>query len=164
MIANLAYPAIAPSPALPPSALGFASEPKRDLAKALQAARASARTMHPRNCLRRLAYLLCEVSCTADEVRKNRDRLPLTRERLSEALGISLSKVKRILALLSLSQVIRCEDRAIRVLDWRRLSTTAGFDRDRMGYADDGDEFEAPPCQAPQPQLLTRSGDPAFFG
>jgi hypothetical protein len=84
---------------------------------------------------------------------------------IADALGVSLCRVKRTLALLSLSQVVAVEDRQIRVLDWRRLCGVGGYDRARLGLQDE--DYEAALItkdEHPRPSFnVTASGDPACF-
>lgn len=134
------------------------------LASAVAAERADSER---RNTRRRLAYLLCELGYqfgrrTGDFAQD----MPLSRSELARALGVSLFKVKRILALLSLSQVVDCDGKSIRVTDWPRLCGVAAYDCARLGIEmpeefgaasafDDEDEDDRP--------HLTAAGDQACF-
>lgn len=119
-----------------------------------------------RNTRGRIAYLLCELGYQMARRRLNRDgEIPITRTEIANALGISLCRVKRTLALLSLSQVVSSEGRGIRVLDWRRLCGVAGYDLSRLELRDEdyegalivrGEEISAS-------RTLTASGEPACF-
>lgn len=117
-----------------------------------------------RNSRHRIAYLLAELG--SQYARRTGDRnlpVPLSRSELARALVVSLSKVKRILALLSLSGVIDSAGDEVRILDWRRLCALGGYDRARLGFdAADEDEF-AMRDEVPA-QLVTGAGDQAFFG
>jgi hypothetical protein len=119
-----------------------------------------------RNTRGRVAYLLCELGHQLARLRVDRNGdLPLSRMQIADALGVSLCRVKRTLALLSLSQVVAVEDRQIRVLDWRRLRGVGGYDRARLGLQDE--DYEAALItrdEHPRPSFnVTASGDPACF-
>ena len=135
---------------------------------ALQAARAAEEAVcEPRNSRRRFAYLLCEFA--AQLGRRTSDpsiALPLSRSDLAHALGISLCRVKRITALLSLSQVASCDGETITVLDWRRLCAIAGYDERRLGreLPEEDEEFAIDAPEEEPDHLHTAAGDPAFFG
>ena len=90
--------------------------------------------------------------------------MPLPRQELARTLGVSLSKVKRILALLTLSQVIATDGARMRILDWKRLCGVAQYDPARLEVADAEDDWGAPAVsdtdQAPR---VTAAGDPACF-
>ena len=132
------------------------------LASAVAAERADSER---RNTRRRLAYLLCELGYQFG--RRTGDfgqEMPLSRSELGRALGVSLCKVKRILALLSLSQVVDCDGETIRVTDWPRLCGVAAYDCARLGVEmpeeftsafDDEEEDDRP--------HLTAAGDQACF-
>jgi hypothetical protein len=118
-----------------------------------------------RNTRARLAYLLCELGYQLSRRSADRDLdLAIPRLELANALGTSLCRVKRTLALFSLSGVIRSDGRNLRIVDWRRLCSVAGYDPARLGLnpeeheaADEGHGEEAPV------NLLTAAGDPACF-
>ena len=119
-----------------------------------------------RNTRGRVAYLLCELGYQLARRGSDRDGgLALSRIEIAQALGVSLCRVKRTLALLSLSQVIATDGQSIRVLDWRRLSGVANYDRSRLELKDE--DFEAGLItgggEQALPQNLTASGDPACF-
>jgi hypothetical protein len=162
VVPHLAIPLRSPielAPALPAAIL----PPRQTEAAALlNAASKAARARHARNCVRRVAYVLFELAAASAPPATG--LVVLSRTALAEALGISLSKVKRTLALLSLSQVIACDERGIRVRDWRRLAETAGCEVATIEDADEADESDRLPVIDQAPLLLTTSGDPAYFG
>jgi hypothetical protein len=134
------------------------------LAAALAAERADRDSR--RNTRGRVAYLLCEIGYQLARRKAERDDdLPLSRVKIAEALGVTLCRVKRTLALLSLSQVIATDGHSIRVLDWRRLSGVAGYDLSRLGLKDE--DYEASLITGKEDRRprheLTASGDPACF-
>jgi hypothetical protein len=136
--------------------------------KALSAALAKKRAGRDcrRNTRGRVGYLLCELGQQLSRLRVDRDRdLPLSRVQIAEGLGVSLCRVKRALALLSLSQVIATDGYNLRVLDWRRLCGVAGFDPGRLKLNDD--DFESALITSDRDprfgQSFTASGDPACF-
>jgi hypothetical protein len=119
-----------------------------------------------RNTRGRIAYLLCELGFQLARRRIDTDAaLPLTRNDIADALGVSLCKVKRTLALLSLSQVIECDAATLRVLDWPRLCSVATYEASRLELRQEDDEFDLVSAvqDEEQPQLVTRAGDPACF-
>jgi hypothetical protein len=119
-----------------------------------------------RNTRSRVAYLLCELGYQLERLGVDRDGdLPLSRTEIADALGVSLCRVKRTLALLSLSQVIATDGRIVRILDWRRLSGIAGFERARLELKDEDYESGLITGTEDQPRSLniTASGDPACF-
>ena len=118
-----------------------------------------------RNTRGRIAYLLCELGYQLARRRLDPDgTLPLTRNDIADALGVSLCPVKRTLALLSLSQVIECDAATMRVLDWPRLCAVAAYEASRLELKQDEDELEiACATQEEEPQLVTKAGDPACF-
>ena len=116
-----------------------------------------------RNTRGRIAYLLCEFGFQLS--RRGIDQageLPLTRTDIADALGVSLCRVKRTLALLSLSQVVKCEGSTIRVLDWHRLCSVACYQPRRLELGQQEEEFSLP-LMDHEPQLLTKAGDQACF-
>lgn len=135
---------------------------------ALAAAIAAERAVETgrRNSRARLAYLLCELGYQLRRRGVDRDQeLPIPRVELANALGTSLSRVKRTLALLSLSGVIETDGRAVRVIDWRRLSSVAGYDPARLELPaeEDFDSVVVADAWDRQSSLTTASGDPACF-
>ena len=132
---------------------------------ALAAAMAAERAVTDRRNKRgRLAYLLCELGYQLARRGADRDaRLTLPRGEIASALGTSLCKVKRILALLSLSRVIETDGDKVRVLDWRRLAGIAHFELKRLGVRDEEEEASPAGEEAPEPYPRTAAGDPACF-
>ena len=119
-----------------------------------------------RNTLGRLAYLLCELGFQLGRRGGDRDaRLPLPRQELARTLDVSLSKVKRTLALLSLSQVIAIEGETMRIVDWRRLCGVAHYDPARLDFAEEDEETTGSSSAEPDEAgaRLTAAGDPACF-
>jgi hypothetical protein len=119
-----------------------------------------------RNTRGRVAYLLCELGYQLARRGLDRDgEMPLSRTEIAGALGVNLCRVKRTLALLSLSQVIATDGQRLRILDWQRLCGVAGFSRSRLELKEEdyegalitGDE------DGRDPHKLTASGDPACF-
>jgi hypothetical protein len=152
------------SPPTPGVFLFGAPQPRRSdaaFAAALRAAVAAEKRASPgRNAQQRIALFICELGkaygCNKE--------LPLSRAALASALDISLVRVKRTLALLSLSGVLTCDGNCIHVLDWRKLSGAARFDPANLNLAE-MDEDDVLPCadrEAETPSL-TASGDPACF-
>jgi len=109
----------------------------------------------------RIALFLCELG----KAYGCRGELPLSRASIAGALGISLVKVKRSLALLFLSGVLSCDDETITILDWRKLSGVARFDASALDLASADEEEELPGRSSleDEPHFLTASGDPACF-
>lgn len=131
------------------------------LRAALAAAAAAERADDARrNSRGRLAYLLCELGYQIGRRGGSREQvLALPREELAEALGTSLCKVKRTLALLALTGVIEADGRRVRIVDWPRLAALARFDRRRLALEE---EEAALPADEPA-SAETRAGDPACF-
>ena len=119
-----------------------------------------------RNTRARLAWLLCELGYQLGRrgIEKGQ-ALAIPRVEIAAALGTSLSRVKRTLALLGLSQVVETDCRTLRVLDWRRLSGIAGYDPARLelGAEEDLELFLIEDRDSPTAHQLTASGDPACF-
>lgn len=117
-----------------------------------------------RNTRGRLAYLLCELGYQLGRRGADRDAdLPLPRAELARTLGTSLARVKRTLALLSLSQVIRTDAARMKVLDWPRLCAVAQYDPARLGLREEEIDAVADD-EADEPESrLTAAGDPACF-
>ena len=137
------------------------SKPARDFAGALKAAAAAVASKgDARNPRLRIALLLCELG----KALGCRRELPLSRTALANALGISLVRVKRTLALLSLSGVIETDGETIEVLDWRKLGAAARFDPSALGLDDEEEEDMLVRQESKVEQhFLTASGDPACF-
>jgi len=159
-------------PSLPPSiaVLPFLFMPSRkddrdwDFNAALASAIAAERAVgEQRNTRRRLAYLLAELGAQyGRRVGDFSQAVPLSRSELARALGVSLCRVKRILALLALSQVIESDGASVRIVDWRRLCSMGGYDIGRLGF--ELPEEEIAGAQEAEPaSSLTAGGDPACF-
>lgn len=141
-----------------------------DFGAALGAAAVAEAASHDvrRNTRCRISYLLCEL---ANQLRQQDAKfdfaaeLPLSRFDVAEALGVSLCKVKRVLALLSLSGVITTDGRSVQVLDWRRLCSVAHVDPARLSLAaEEDDDLAATPREKDErANLVTASGEPACF-
>ena len=115
----------------------------------------------PRNPRQRIALFLCELG----KAYGCRSEFPLSRSSLASVLGLSLVRVKRTLALLSLSGVISTDGSTITVLDWRKLSSAAQFDVSALNVSLDDDENESVSSAEidGQDHLLTACGEPACF-
>jgi hypothetical protein len=117
-----------------------------------------------RNTLRRVSYVLCELGFQYSRRTGNMSgAVPLSRAALARALGVSLTKVKRILALLSLSQTIECDGAEIRVTDWRRLCSAAAYDPARLGALVPDEEAPAATQDEDTHSRFTAAGEPACF-
>ena len=112
-----------------------------------------------RNPRQRIALFLCELGKAAG----GRSEFPLSRSSLASALGISLIRVKRTLALLSLSGVISTDGSTIIVSDWRKLSGAAHFDLSGLNVSLDDEDALSCDEDAEQDHLLTACGEPACF-
>lgn len=116
----------------------------------------------------RICFLLAEL---ASQLRgRSGDlpiELPVSRTELALAAGISLTRTKRILAFLDLSDTVEQNGSVIRLLDWPRLCRLAGDDSGWFGSSPSDDEEESLIDQAPaspaQPVAVTLAGDPASF-
>ena len=115
-----------------------------------------------RNPRQRIALFLCELG-KADGCRSE---YPLSRPTLASLLGISLVRVKRTLALLSLSGVISSDGSTITVLDWRKLSAAAHFDVSTLNVRLNDEEtgrIASLNEDDEQDHFLTACGEPACF-
>ncbi len=116
-----------------------------------------------RNTRTRLAWLLCELGYQLMRRGEDKDAaLPVPRAQLAEALGTSLCRVKRTLALLSLSGVAKVDGATLRITDWRRLAGLGCYDPARLELAPEEAELEIVPAREAAPRL-TAAGDPACF-
>ncbi len=133
------------------------------LAAALKSAAAAERARGgTRNPRQRIALFLCELG----KAHGCRSEFPLSRASLASALGISLVRVKRTLALLSLSGVVSTDGSTIAVLDWRKLSGAAHFDVSALNVSLDDDEtglIVSSGQDDEQDHFLTACGEPACF-
>jgi len=114
----------------------------------------------------RISFLLAELA--AQHGRRMGDLsapIPVSLNQLARAAAINLTRVKRILGFLSLSQVIEAKPGAIRVLDWERLCKLGQYDRRWAGLAE-ADEDAEPATAAPAAvpgSAVTLAGEPASF-
>jgi hypothetical protein len=118
----------------------------------------------PRNTRGRIAYVLCELGYQL--ARRGCDAgadLPISRADLARLLDVGLSRVKRVLALLQLSQVIEADGQRIRITDWARLCGVAGYDPRRLDLTPAEEELLPPSPSEVVPQQLTAGGDQACF-
>lgn len=136
---------------------------------ALSAAIAAERAVDAerRNTRARLAYLLCETGFQLLRRRVDMDQpLPILRRELADALGTSLTRVKRTLALLQLSGVAETDGCNVRITDWRRLARLGCYDPARLELRDEdesGDRWDKAEDLDLPGSHLTASGDPACF-
>ncbi len=144
------------------------AQPRQETARpgfaaALKAAVAAERVRGgARNPRQRIALFLCELS----KAYGCRSEFPLSRASIASALGISLVRVKRTLALFSLSGVISTDGSTITVLDWRKLSGAAQFDVSALNVSlDDEETTLIVTCgkDDEKDHFLTASGEPACF-
>ena len=132
---------------------GFAAAAKA----AAAAERAQGGARNPRQ---RIALFLCELR----KANGCRSEFPLSRASLASTLGISLVRVKRTLAVLSLSGVISTDGSTITVLDWRKLSGAAHFDVSALNVSlDDDENLPVSDGLEKQDHFLTACGEPACF-
>jgi hypothetical protein len=133
----------------------------------LAAAAAERAESRRRNSRGRVAWLLCEFGFQLMRGGINLDGpFALARADIADALGLSLCRVKRALAMLSLSRVVETDGRTMRILDWRRLCSIACYEARRLDLRGDDDDFGddfAPAGEEMQPQHLTAAGDQACF-
>jgi hypothetical protein len=140
-----------------------------DFAAAVRAAAVAEDASHDvrRNTRCRVSYFLCEL---ANQLRQRRefdfaDELPLSRYDIAAELDISLCKVKRVLALLSLSGVLSTDGRSLQVLDWQRLCAVAHVDPARLSlsFADDDDDLIVATEIEEPVATVTAGGEQACF-
>jgi hypothetical protein len=147
----------------------FTRPQKDDLGWSCRSALAAALAAEPaddtaRNTRGRIAYVLCELGYQL--ARRGVDagaELPISRADLARGLDVSLCRVKRVLALLQLSQVIEADGQRIRITDWRRLCGVAGYDLRRLELTPAEEELLPPSSSEAAPQQLTAAGDQACF-
>ncbi|MBA3834353.1 MAG: helix-turn-helix domain-containing protein [Sphingomonas sp.] len=134
------------------------------------ASAASAMAADPDRCdsRSRISFLLAEIG--SQYGRRTGDHfawIPVTRDQLSRAAQINLTKVKRVLGLLLLSGVIDLGGKGVRILDWNRLCKLACFDRGWVPVPlDEEIETHSPADSKDKEQpapAITASGDPASF-
>ncbi|WP_205478943.1 helix-turn-helix domain-containing protein [Sphingomonas arenae] len=114
----------------------------------------------------RISFLLAELA--AQHGRRTGEKsapIPVSLTQLARAAAINLTRVKRILGFLTLSQVVEVKPRAIRVLDWERLCKLGQYDRRWAGLAEEAEEGAEPlPAPTPLPASpITLAGEPASF-
>lgn len=170
MASRLADAAAAPEAAVP---FMLSSPPVDPVIKAATAAAAIAESASHdarRNTRCRVSYFLCEAANQLNQrgLFDFTGPLPLSRYEISDHLDISLCKVKRVLALLSLSGVLATDGRAIQVLDWQRLCAVAQVDPARLSFslpAEEEDGLILSPNIIADEQVspVTASGEPACF-
>jgi hypothetical protein len=132
---------------------------------ALKAAIAAEQADDVRRTLRgRVAYLICEYAFQLARRRVNPSvPLALGRCDIAEALEVGLNRVKRTLALLTLSGIIEVGDEGMRVLDWSKLCACAAYVPSRLDLEEEEEVLSSGSEEEAQPQLLTKAGDPACF-
>ncbi len=116
---------------------------------------------------RRVAGLLCELARQyARRCGDPAQPVPVSRQALARALGVSLTKVKRVLALLALSDAIESDCESVRILDWRRLAALGGDGGRPPGRGTEEDDAPRAPASKRDEtaHLFTAPGEPAFFG
>jgi hypothetical protein len=161
--------------AVPPSVLALpfllarsrADDLSWTLPSALSAAIAAERAIDgSRNTRARLAWLLCELGFQLSRRGVDKDQsLPIPRFELADALGTNLSRIKRTLALLSLSGVVETDGRNLRVTDWHRLCSAGGYDQGRLELEPIEFELIRKPAWEEEERLnlITIGGDQACF-
>ena len=114
-----------------------------------------------RNPRHRIALFLCELG----KAHGCRSDLPLSCSALASTLGISPIRIKRTLALLSLSGIISTDGSTILVLDWRKLAGAAQFDLAGSNVIpdDEDDGASSSDQDGEQDHLMTACGEPACF-
>lgn len=122
-----------------------------------------------RNTRGRVAFALCELGYQL--TRRGVDlgaELPIGRVDIARALDISLCRVKRTFALLSLSEIMQSDGQRLRIVDWNRLCGMAGYDPRRLELAQQDEDSEAlliddHRVEEDEPFRKTAAGDQACF-
>ncbi len=165
------------APSLPPAVAvlpflfmpGRPEDPDWILALALAAASAAESAVtDPSNSRQRIAWLLSEFGFQyGRRTGQAFFEVPLSRTQLAQAARIPLPKVKRIMALLQLSQVIETDGERLKVIDWRRLCAVGHYPFSRLqsalGQTEEDDAAIDDAQVEPPLALLTQAGDPACF-
>jgi hypothetical protein len=161
-----------PLPPMAPVGSGRSVQPfDVSVRRAIAATRAAG--LPERDARRCICRFLCQIA--AEPAFDFTAPLPLTRADVAAALGISLVRVKRALALLSLTGVVTEENGALRVLDWPRLCSAAAFAPAALGFSFDEAAVDAADDAGSTPffgtegsdaeaHLITAAGDQAYFG
>lgn len=141
------------------------------LAKAIEHAAAAEHLASgtERNPRRRICRFLFELAEALDLDGGKGTRLPINRQQLAGALGMSGVRIKRGLALLELSGVLACDAEAIVLRDWKRLCAAAQVPVE-LDEAEDAVPANGPfpwfavEVTEPERHLITGAGDQAYFG
>jgi hypothetical protein len=90
--------------------------------------------------------------------------LPVSLAQLSRATGTSLTRLRRILGFLALSQVVERTENGLRILDWERLCLLGHYDRAwiALPVPDEADSWERPATELARREV-TLTGEPASF-
>lgn len=142
------------------------------IAKAIEQAAAAEQMASgsERNPRRRICRFLFELAQGLDLDGGRNTRVPINRQQLAGALGMSVVRIKRGLALLELAGVLACDDDAIRLTDWKRLCAAAQVPVELDAADLDADVPDGPfpwfavQVTEPERHLITGAGDQAYFG
>ncbi|KAA0970627.1 Crp/Fnr family transcriptional regulator [Aureimonas fodinaquatilis] len=91
--------------------------------------------------LRRISHLLCELAVRLESVGlvdQSRFSFPLTQSDLSDAVGLSVVHVNRVLQELKSQNIVLLQNREAIVLDWHKLRGIAQFDGSYLHLKDGG--------------------------
>ncbi|ANI80295.1 Nitrogen fixation regulation protein FixK (plasmid) [Sphingobium sp. EP60837] len=106
----------------------------------------------------RIAHLLCELGLRQEHAglgHRSRIDLPLTQERLGDALGLTVVHVNRTLKLLEANGLIRRDKRTVVISDWESLADVGGFSSAYLHLAS--------PKKARQSSTMASSKSPTLF-
>ena len=116
----------------------------------------------------RICFLLAELAQQYGRLVEDYSApIPISRNQLARATGISLTKVKRVTAYLGLVGVIEVLPSGVRISDWQGLCELAAYDRSWLPvilWSEDDATVEAPNVPQEQQEITaTVAGDPARF-
>jgi CRP-like cAMP-binding protein len=109
-----------------------------------------------RSAHQRVAHLLCEIKARSEAVGRcmgTRFEFPITQADLSDAFGLSIVHVNRVLQALRREGLIAMEKRMVHILDWQKLAADAGFDPAYLHLDDAGLRDDGQPRVLPAPIL-----------
>lgn len=115
----------------------------------------------------RICFLIIELAAQFGRRTGDWDRpIPVTRSQIARASQLDLTRVKRILGFLALSQVIEETAAGLRIVDWQRLCKLASYERSwvtlPLSEEEENGVLLIPPPR-PETVALTVSGDQASF-